>query len=340
MIPGTGRVRLLRAGETESEHRVHAVIVGHEPGEEIQFGDPSRLAYWRSSFKPFQALPLVEDGVAEALGLESRELALCASSHAGRPEHVRLAASILERAGLSEADLECGTHPPYDDEAAREVLRSGESYGPLHNNCSGKHAGMLALAVHHGWATAGYIEPGHPVQARIRRALAPWLDVDPETLAWGRDGCGVPTAYLSLRQMARAYARLGRAAAEGSDAPVAIVGAMRTHPELVSGPGRPTTRVMRATGGRLLAKEGAEGVFCAASPSDGWGLALKVADGAARAAGPALVAALEAAGLLDAGELGALEPLRNPPLRNVSGVEVGRLLPELEPARQAVSGGP
>jgi len=337
---GAGRVRVLRAGETESEHRVHAVIVGHEPGEEIQFGDASRLSFWRSSFKPFQALPLVEDGVDEALELGPRELALCAASHAGTPEHVELAASILERAGLDASDLECGAHAPYDAGAARDVLRRGESYGPLHNNCSGKHAGMLALAVHHGWVTRGYIERGHPVQVRIRESLAPWLDVDPEGLAWGRDGCGVPTACLSLRQMARAYARLGRAAAAGEAAPAAIVGAMTAHPTLVSGPGRPTTRILEATGGRVLAKEGAEGVFCAAAPRDGWGVALKVVDGSDRAAPPALVAALEAADLLEPAELERLEELRSPRVRNVVGAEVGRLLAEMEPVRQAVAGGP
>lgn len=335
-----GRVLATRGGETESVHLVHGVVVGRSPGEELRFGDPSLLAFWRSSFKPFQALPLVEDGVDRALGLGSRELALCASSHAGTPVHVRLAASILERAGLSEADLECGAHPPYDEEAARDVLRRGETYGPLHNNCSGKHAGMLSLAVHHGWETHGYIEYDHPVQVRIRSGSAPFLDVDPEALAWGRDGCGVPTAYLSLRQMARAYARLGRKAAEGDPAPAAIVGAMTAHPELVSGPGRSTTRLMEATGGRLLAKEGAEGVYCAAAPSEGWGLALKVADGAARVAAAAMVGMLGEAGLLARDELRRLEPFPDPPILNVAGVEVGRFLVELEGAHHAVTGGP
>jgi L-asparaginase II len=335
-----GVVRVSRGEETESVHRVDAVLVGRTQGEEVRFGDPDRLAFWRSAFKPFQALPLVEDGVAEALGWGPRELALAAASHAGRPEHVELAASMLASAGLSAGDLECGTHVPYDAEAAEAVLRAGRGYGPLHNNCSGKHAGMLALAVHHGWPTRGYIEADHPVQARIRRGLERWLDVEPASLAWARDGCGVPTACLTLRQMARAYARLAQAATEGGGAPRCIVDAMTAHPELVSGPGRPVARLMRETGGRLLAKEGAEGVFCAAGVAEGWGVALKVADGAGRAAPPALVAILEALELASPAELDRLRDVGRPPIRNVAGVEVGRITARMRPVLAPVAGGP
>ncbi len=340
MSEAGGTVRVTRGDETESIHTVHAVVVGRSPGEEVRFGDPDCLCFWRSAFKPFQALPLVEDGVAGALGWTARELALAAASHSGTPVHVELAASMLASAGLSPEDLECGAHPPYDRESAEDVLRAGKPYTPLHNNCSGKHAGMLALAAHHGWPTRGYIEAGHPVQARIRRGLARWLDVDPESLEWGRDGCGVPTAYLSLRQMARAFARLGRAARAKEDAPASIVGAMTTHPELVAGPGRSVTRVMRETEGRVLAKEGAEGVFCAAAPAEGWGLALKVADGATRAAGPALVGICSSLGLLSAGELDRLADVGRPSVLNVTGVEVGLITARMHGVAAHVAGGP
>lgn len=340
MSEAGGWVRVSRGDETESVHRVDAVLVGRSPGEEARFGDPDRLAFWRSAFKPFQALPLVEDGVAGALGWSSRELALAAASHAGTPVHVELAAAMLASAGLSPDDLECGAHPPYDRESAEAVLREGGQYGPLHNNCSGKHAGMLALAAHHGWPTRGYIEAEHPVQARIRESLGRWLDVEPDSLDWARDGCGVPTAFLSLRQMARAYARLGRAAAAGEEAPTRIVGAMTRHPELVGGPDRAGTRIMRAAGGRLLAKEGAEGVFCAAAPGQGWGLALKVADGAGRAAAPALLAVLAALDLATPGELEALEDVARPSVRNVVGVEVGVVTARMNATVVPVAGGP
>ncbi len=329
------RVRAIRGEETESVHRVHGVVVGLRDGEEVQFGDPGLLAYWRSSFKPFQALPLVEDGAAESSGYGPAELALACGSHRGTPSHVALAAAMLERLGLSEAALACGPHPPTDEESAAALRREGRAPGRLHNNCSGKHAGMLCVARHRGWRTEGYDAFDHPVQARIRQALRPWLDLDPATVRWAVDGCGVPTPYLSLRQMARAYARLARASAA---APRAVVGAMTSQPDLVSGVGGLATEVMRATGGRVLAKEGAEGVFCAAGVEAGWGCALKVADGGRRAVGPALVAMLAGLELLDAGAREALAGAARPPLLNTQGRTVGRLDAEAHPRAVPVAG--
>lgn len=325
------RVELTRASEPESVHLVDGVVAGAGTEEEIHFGDPHRLTYFRSSFKPFQALPLVSEGAAGRFGVSSEELALCCASHAGTPEHVRRVAGLLDRVGFDEEALACGPQEPFDREEARRLQRDGASYGRLHNNCSGKHAGMLALARHAGWDPDGYEEPDHPVQQRIRRELSAWLDVDPQNLTWGVDGCGVPTPYLSLRQMARAYARLGRASDDGQTAPAAVVNAMTSHPSLVSGPGRLTTRMMEAADGRLLVKDGAEGVLCIAAPREGWGLALKVRDGAGRARGPAAVEMLAAVDLLAEQEVRALEDLRNPPVRNTAGDEVGRVRAEATP---------
>ena len=335
----SGRVRVRRGEETESIHRVSGVIVGLERRSEVVFGDPGRLAFWRSSMKPFQALPLAEDGAREALDLSGPELALCCASHAGSPRHVEVVTGLLERLGLAEDRLHCGPHPPFDDASARAVLRDGGDFTRLHNNCSGKHAGMLALAVHHGWEVDGYADPEHPVQERIRRSLRAWLDVDPAGLAWGSDGCGVPTPYLSLRQMARAFARLGRAARDGGPAGT-VVGAMTDHPELVSGAGRPVTRLMEATGGGLLAKEGAEGVLCAAGLDQGWGMAVKVEDGGGRAAVPAALEALGRMGLLSTETVTLLEDLRCPTVENTRGEPVGRLVPEVDVRETAVSGQP
>ena len=335
----SGRVRVRRGEQTESIHRVSGVIVGLEPRSEASFGDPERLTFWRSSMKPFQALPLAEDGVVEALDLSRPELALCCASHAGTPRHVEVVTGLLERLGMAEDRLHCGPHPPFDDESARAVLREGAAFTRVHNNCSGKHAGMMALALHHGWEVGGYAEPEHPVQERIRRSLRAWLDVEPSGLSWGSDGCGVPTPYLSLRQMARAFARLGRAAPAGGAAG-AVVGAMTAHPELVSGTGRPVTRLMEATGGRLLVKEGAEGVLCLAGIEDGWGMALKVEDGNGRAAVPAALEALARLGLLSADTAGEVEDLRRPTVENTRGEPVGRLVPEIDVRRTAASGHP
>lgn len=334
----SGGVRVVRGEETESVHRVSGVVVGASDGEESGFGDPSRLAYWRSSMKPFQALPLVEDGAASAFDVTAPELALCCASHVGSPSHVEGIAKLMDRLDLAEDRLHCGPHPPFDEAAARAAIREEGGFRRIHNNCSGKHAGMMALARHHGWPVEGYAAPDHPVQARIRRSLARWLDVDPEGLAWASDGCGVPTPRLSLRQMARAFSRLRRAV-EAERAPAAVVGAMTAHPELVSGPGRPVTRLMEETGGRVIAKEGAEGVFCVAG-REGWGLALKVEDGARRAATPAVVQVLARLELITEEEAATLDDLRAPAIENTRGEPVGRILPEVEPRPLAVSGGP
>lgn len=339
-MSGQGQVLVRRGGAVESTHRIHAVIVGLEPGEEVRYGDPTRLAYWRSSMKPFQALPLVEDGAAGAFGLEDEQIAVCCASHVGSPAHLDLVAAILGLLGAGASELVCGPHAPFDGGAERAVLRSGRAFTPLHNNCSGKHAGMLAVARHAGWPLEGYGRPDHPVQARIRRGLERWLDVDPEGLGWATDGCGVPTPLLSLRQMARAYARLGRAAELGEEGPARVAGAMRAHPEVVSGPGRPATRLMEVTGGRLLAKEGAEGVFCLAGPGEGWGMALKVVDGGRRAAAPAVVEALAETGLLAHEEIDRLDDVRRPELRNSQEAVVGRIDPRMEGRRVATAGTP
>lgn len=327
-------VRLVRAGEVESLHRADGVVVGLEPREEARFGEPDTMAFWRSSMKPFQALPVVADGAAEGFGLDAADLALCSASHGGLPVQVERVEAMLDRLGLGPADLACGPHPPFEAEAVRGLAREGREPGRLHNNCSGKHAGMLALARRHGWPTEGYAEPPHPVQGRIRAELRRWLDVDPEALVWGVDGCGAPTPYLSLRQMARAFARLGR-----SDDPSAraVVGAMTGHPDLVGGPTSVGTAVMRETRGRVLAKEGAEGVFCATAPDVGWGAAVKVADGAKRALGPAVVEMLASLDLLSAEELERLGPQRIAPVSNTQGRRVGELRAEARPQRAAVA---
>ncbi len=324
-------VRVSRGAEVESVHRVNGIVVGLDGDEEAQFGDSELLAFWRSAMKPFQALPLVADGVTQAYDWGPAELALCCASHDGTPLHVAGVNSMLGKLGLFSGQLECGVHPPYDEPSAEAILRAGGRFTPVHNNCSGKHTGMLALALFHGWPLRGYPGRDHPVQARIRRELADWLDVDPDILRWAIDGCGVPTPYLSLRQMARAYARLGRAGAAGDTGPSEVVSAMTARPELVSGEGSFSTRLMQATDGRVLGKEGAEGVFCAAGPRDGWGLAVKIGDGATRAAAPAVIRILETLDLLQEAESERLADLREPFVLNRHGKKVGSVRADVHP---------
>jgi len=332
-------VRVSRGSEVESVHRLQAVAIGLPGEREIRFGDTDVRTFWRSAMKPFQALPVIEDAAAARFGFGPRELALCAASHGGASPHVRGVQGMLERLGLDGERLACGPQRPFDRKTAEELIRDGRSPTRLHNNCSGKHAGMLAVTCRHEWPTAGYETYDHPVQRRLRAALRPWIDRDPESLPWATDGCGVPTPFVSLREMAVGYVRLMREAAEDSPAR-AVVGAMTAFPELTSSEGRVPLTLMRATGGRLLAKEGAEGVLCVASPADGWALALKVVDGGLRATGPAAMEILCTLGVLDEKEKEALAALRRTSVRNTLGVEVGAIVARVrpEPRSPVVSG--
>lgn len=315
-----GRVEFRRNGAVESVHRFHVVVSGPK-GVEAVAGDPGLVAFYRSASKPFQALPLVEDGVLDRLGLGSEELALCCASHNSEPEHVAVASRILERAGLNAGALECGGHWPLREAVAYRFLEEGHRPGSLESNCSGKHAGMLALAMHHGWPTEGYIRSGHPVQARMAREVSRWTGIDEEKLVTGVDGCGVTCFAVPLSTMADSFSRFATAAGRGEPA-AEVCNAMMRHPFMVAGTRRLCTDLM-AVGGGWVAKVGAEGVYGALHPASGTGIALKVEDGARRAAEPALVAVLEALGALDDHGRAALERYLRPRVKNTLGEVVG-----------------
>jgi len=327
------QVCLERAGAVESVHDVHGVLAHVKPGGRSVETDPMTVwgeadlgAFWRSSMKPFQALPLVRSGVFERLGLGEEELALACASHHGTAVHIETVRRILDAAGVEERSLACGPHRPVDEAAARVLEASGEAPGRIHNNCSGKHAGMLAHAADRGWVLDGYHLFDHPVQAEIRAALSEWIESEPEALTWGVDGCGVPTPRLSLTEMARAYARF---AAATEPAVTRIATAMTRHPTLVSGTTAFSAVLVGATGGRILAKEGAEGVFCLAEPGQRWGAAFKVRDGAKRAIGPAVVRALSSCGLISAEERHRISELERVRILNTRGEEVAVLAASL-----------
>jgi L-asparaginase II len=318
---------LVRRGElVESTHRV-AYAVADAGGSLLQHaGDVRRPVFPRSSVKPLQALPLVESGAAERFGLSERELALACASHGGEPMHTEVVAAWLTRLGLDPSPLECGAHAPSHEATARQLIEQRRPPSPLHNNCSGKHAGMLTLALHLGASTAGYIAPDHPVQLRISALLAAMsgASLAPPAI----DGCGVPTHAMPLAGLATAMARLtdpGPATPGRAEACARIRAAMAAHPLLVAGTGRPCSVIMAAAPG-LLVKTGAEGVYVAALPERRLGLALKVDDGAGRAAVVALVALLARLGALDAAAP-AIADLAAPALRNHAGSVVGRIEP-------------
>lgn len=294
-----GETVVLRRGTwVESTHRCHAVVVDAGGERIIEVGDPSRVTFLRSAAKPFQALPLVEDGVAEALGFGAREVAVACGSHSGEPAHLSVVASMLARAGFSAEALACGPHTPMGEAAAEALFRSGGEPERIHNNCSGKHAAMLALARHHGWSPEGYEAINHPVQQRMLDEISRWCDWPTTSIRTGIDGCGVACFALPLERMAHGMARLLARAAAGDPGPTGVIGAMTAEPFMVAGTGRLCTELMEATEGGVVAKVGAEGVYLAGVRGRGLALALKIEDGSRRAAEVALMALLDRVGAL------------------------------------------
>jgi len=303
-------VELHRGTVLESRHRVHVAVVDASGTLVAQAGDPEYRTFWRSAAKPFQALPLVEDGVAERFGLSRQDLALACASHSSEPAQVALVREFLQRVGCSERDLLCGPHRALSDAVARDYETRGVRLTAVYSNCSGKHTGMLALARHHGWPTEFYARIEHPVQQRCLKSVGTYTDVPVQDIGVAVDGCGVACFALPLRNMALAYTRL--------DGP--ILEAMMLHPELIAGEGRPCTEMMRAHPGRVVTKVGAEGVYSALLVREGLGVTLKVEDGHSVASALAIAAVLA--------EL-ALKPqppsLLKKPITNSRGETVGEM---------------
>lgn len=318
-------VSVHRGRVLESTHRVHALVVDADGRVVRSWGDSEWLTVLRSAAKPFQTLPLVADGAADHFGFSGEEIALCCGSHNSEERHLETVRSMLAKAGVAESHLVCGPHIPLLRDRERELAGSGRPLTAIVNNCSGKHAGMLALAAFHGWRLKGYERPEHPVQRRIRREIVHWTECDPDALGEGLDGCGVPTFAVPLRSIAGAMARLAAAAGDGG-APTRVAEAMVRYPFMVAGSERLCTCLMGEERDHLLAKAGAEGVYAAADLKRRLGVALKVEDGAWRAAPPALLAVLERTGILSHGTMRALARFSEPPVLNTLGEDVGRLV--------------
>ena len=291
-----------RSGFVESRH-LGAVAVADADGRLLAgAGDPDLVTYVRSCAKPFQALAVRSLGVEDALGLGQVALAGACGSHNGEPDHVASVRKVLEAAGLDETALRCPPTLPTDRTARQRV----DGPAAVYHNCSGKHAYMLAGSVVRGWAPERYTEPDHPLQAVVGDTLSDFAGVPIEHV--GVDGCGVPVHAMPLAGLATAYARLGTRAATGEDGPAAVVEAVRHHPFMLAGTGQLDTLLLEATGGRILAKVGAEAGYAAVDTETGTGVALKVIDGAPRARAAALLAALRALDWLDGPEWDALLP--------------------------------
>lgn len=309
----------------ECRHMGHAVICDASGAVVKAWGDPGLTVLPRSSAKMLQALPLVESGAADAAGLGTEQLALSCASHSGATIHVERVRAWLAAQGLGDDDLRCGGHIPTDKEQEKCIICGTGKPDQVHNNCSGKHAGFLTLAKHLG-AGPEYLELDHPVQKAVLEAFE---DMTGETSpGHGIDGCSAPNFASSLDGMARAMARFARSddsTARGRAA-IRLRDAMVTHPELVAGEGRACTELMRAMGGRVALKTGAEGFFIAILPDHGLGVALKIVDGHTRGAESAIASILIELGALDA-EHPAARKFRNAPLVNCNGIHAAEVRP-------------
>jgi L-asparaginase II len=328
-------VEALRGGIVESAHRGAFAVVDADGRLHSAVGDIELPIFPRSAVKVLQALPLVESGAANRFGLSDEQLALACASHGGEPAHAATAAAMLAQVGLDASALECGTHWPYRDVAQREMAARGERPSALHNNCSGKHAGFVCLGCmmagdqERRAFLSGYVKPDHPVMREVTAALQVSTGFRLEDAAVGTDGCSIPTYAIPLRHLAHAFARIGTgnglrpghaAAAKRLRAAVAKA------PFMVAGSDRFDTRVMQRLGARVFCKVGAEGVYCAAFPEAGLGVAIKMDDGNnARACEVVMAALIERLLPLDDGDLDFMHRLADAALVNWNGIEVGRL---------------
>ncbi len=338
-------IEVLRGGAVESRHAGALAVVDASGAVHTALGDIDRPVFPRSAVKLLQALPLVASGAAEAYGLSDAELALACASHSGEPEHVTTAAGVLARLGLTADALECGTQWPSREPVLRSMVARGELATPLHNNCSGKHSGFVCVAclmarsggTEPAAFVRGYVAAEHPVMREVSAALSAATGVDVERAPRGTDGCSIPTFALPLRSLALAFARCGTGLglSEGhARAARRLRQAVAAAPFMVGGTDRFDTRVMQTFGERLFCKIGAEGVYCAALPELGLGLALKIDDGAARAAEAAMATVAQA--LLRSGDE-VLRGYSHLALRNWRGIDVGSLRPAPDLARAFAS---
>jgi L-asparaginase II len=328
-------VEALRGAHLESLHRGAMAIVDASGTVHTALGDIDRPIFARSAVKVLQALPLVASGAADRWQLTAEELALACASHSGEPLHAQTAAGMLAKAGVDVQALECGAHWPYSDGAIKAMAAAGQQPSALHNNCSGKHSGFVCLGclMADGKDRAaflkGYVQPTHPVMREVTAALQAATGHDLANAAQATDGCSIPTFAIPLRQLAHAFARVATGQGLSTDHAAAakrLRAAVAQAPFMVAGTGRFDTRAMQLLGERVFCKVGAEGVYCAALPEQGLGVAIKVDDGNnARACEVVMAAVIRRLVRLSESEQATVNGWVDAPLRNWNGIEVGRL---------------
>lgn len=322
---------VIRGETVESIHRGHIFVVDGEGNTVASVGDPSTVTYFRSAAKPFQALPFITSGAADAFGFPEDEIAMSIASHSGEKMHVERVTKMLERIGMTENDLHCGAHAPFYAAQAERMLREGEVPTQLHNNCSGKHAAMLALAKHIDADIETYELPESRIQKRILRCVSDFTCIAESEIAQGIDGCCVPNFAVPVAAMAKSFANLVfplNFHPAVQEAASRIIHAMMRHPELIGGTDRLDTMLMKAAPGKTISKVGADGVWlCGVLPSDkyprGLGIALKVEDGDDFRGRPVIaIEILRQLEILDEGQLTDLSPSQ---IKNRRGEAVGRV---------------
>lgn len=323
-------VNVTRGSIVESIHRGRIAVVDVTGAVKMRAGDIVSPVYPRSAIKILQALPLVETGAADRAGFTDEELALACSSHGGEPRHTETTRRMLDKIGLTVDDLECGSHWPTHEPSARALVAAGEEPSALHNNCSGKHAGMLALAQQLGAPTKGYSKPTHPVQQRVLGILEAMTGSDLSTAPMGIDGCSAPIWAIPLENLAFAFARIadpGSSVANLSEdrarALIRLRKVVAAHPFMIAGTDRYCTTIMQVLGERAFVKTGAEGVYCASLPDYGLGVCLKCDDGSTRGAEMMMTAVLDKIGVIGGDDREELQGLLTVGLKNRRGLDVG-----------------
>lgn len=335
-MSGATLANVIRGETIESVHTGHICIIDGDGNVIAAFGDPFAIAFVRSAAKAFQFIPCITSGAADEFGFNDEDVALAVASHSGEPRHVEIAERMLRKPGFSEGDLKCGAHLPFNEAEANRMIAAGERPTQLHNNCSGKHAAMLAFAKHIGADPATYDSPENRIQKRILRCVAELAEVPDDSIATGVDGCAAPNFALPVAAMAKSFVNLIRPQkfhASIQSACRRVVDSMIAYPELIGGSDRLDTLLMQAAPGRLISKVGAEGIWlCAVQPGDRWpsglGIALKIADGNDHRARPVVaIDLLRQLGVLAEYDLAELSPM---PITNRRGEMVGRVQPVIK----------
>ena len=327
-----------RNGVVESVHRGSAIVVNDQGEIVFELGETDRLIYPRSSLKFFQAIPLVESGAADAFSLSDDEIALACASHNAEAFHVEGVVNWLTRLGLDKDDLECGPDAPLSIRAAHELVANHQPFNRSHQNCSGKHTGMLTLAKYLGASTEGYSEYHHPTQRAWMQTLSEVAEIDVTSLNWEQDGCGIPAICMPMERLAYGFAQFAnfeRFSPSRRDAMARILNAVIRHPEMIAGTDRCCTAVIRETRGRVVVKTGAEAVYGGVIPDLKLGFALKVDDGGTRGSEVALGALLQAIGAVDASDMHSLSDYFTPTIRNSRNHVTGLIRPATVWSNQA-----